>query len=347
MKRLSLVFRFVLLLMCAVQPLAYSAEKATVTIKLATLLPKDSAAVYEKLRSEVGRQTDNEVRFKIYYGGVQGDEYDVLRKIQYKQIHGGSFTGHGLGKIVPAVRITELPYLFKNYGEISYVRANLEETMNRLFFQEGYVVLGWYETGFAYVFSKVPITSVEVARQQKWWMWEGDPMQQAIFNAMDISPVALSLTDVMTSLSTRLIDAAAITPFGAVAFRWYTRFKYMGEYPIANGIVAVIVTREVWDKISPDNQRKTMAISKELFAGMVAERRTSNDHSIGVLKNAGISIVPFDTQSEAMQFILSASDKAREAMVGELYSRELLDRTLSLLKEYRSKNPGSDVVKIQ
>lgn len=55
----------------------------------------------------------------------------------------------------------------------------------------------------------------------------------------------LSLTDVMTSLTTRRIDAAATTPFGAVAFRWYSRFTYMGEYPIANGIVGVIVTKNI------------------------------------------------------------------------------------------------------
>ncbi len=155
----------------------------------------------------------------------------MLKKNQYKQLHGGSFTGHGLGKIVSAVHVTELPYLFKNYGEISYVRSQLKENMNQLFFQEGIIVLGWYETGFAYVFSKVPIKDVETARQQKWWMWEGGPMQKATFDAMNISPVSLSLTDVMTSLSTKLIDAAATTPFGAVAFRWYTRFSYMGEYP--------------------------------------------------------------------------------------------------------------------
>ncbi|MFZ5569555.1 MAG: TRAP transporter substrate-binding protein DctP [Thermodesulfobacteriota bacterium] len=346
MKRISLIVLLVFLCLAAVQRPAFAAEEGGVTIKLATLLPKDSGGVFEKFRKEVAHRTGNQVRIKIYYGGVQGDEFDVLRKIQYKQLHGGSFTGHGLGRIVPAVRITELPYLFKNYGELSYVRSQLEETMNSLFFQEGYVVLGWYETGFAYVFSKVPITSVEVAREQKWWMWEGDPMQQATFDAMGISPVSLSLTDVMTSLSTRLIDAAATTPFGAVAFRWYTRFKFMGEYPIANGIVAVVVTREVWDKISADNRQKIQEFSKELFAGMVKERRASNDQSIEVLKKAGISVVPFDTQSEAMQFVLSAAEKARENMVGQLYTRELLDRTESLLEEYRGRNPGSDVVKI-
>ena len=322
-------------------------DKAKVVVKLATLLPKSSAGRFIELQKAVKEQTNNEVQFKIYYGGIQGDEHDVIRKIRYRQLDGGSFTGHGLGQIVSAVRITELPYLFKNYGEVTYVRTNLEETMNQMFRKEGYVVLCWYETGFAYVFSKVPITSLEVARKQKWWMWDGDPMQKANFDAMDIAPVSLTLTEVLTSLSTRLIDAAATTPFGAIAFRWYTRFQYMGEYPIANGIVGIIVTKNAWDKISAASQQKIMAISNDIFSGMVQERRDSNAQSITVLKKNGITIVPYDMESEDMKFIVSCSQKAREAMIGKLYSKELFDRTLALLAEYRKNNPDSTVVKIE
>lgn len=326
---------------------ASAGESAKTVIKFATLLPRNSAQVYTTLQKEIARQTAGAVEFKVYYGGVQGDELDVLRKIRYKQLHGGSFTGHGLGEIVPAVRVTELPYLFQNYDEVTYVRSRLEAEMNQRFWEAGYKVLGWYETGFAYVFSKVPIASVEVARQQKWWMWEGDPLQRANFDAMGISPVPLSLTDVMTSLSTRLIDAAAITPFGAVAFRWYTRFNYMGEYPIANGIVGVVVTRDRWDRIAPPHQATIEAFTQKLFTGMVTERRQSNDRSIDALKKAGIEIVPHDMKSEGMRFVIECAEKARYALAGELYSRELLDRTLALLAEYRRLHPNSSVATLE
>ncbi|MEZ4552071.1 MAG: hypothetical protein R2874_16830 [Desulfobacterales bacterium] len=41
-------------------------------------------------------------------------------------------------------------------------------------------------------------------------------MSSNMFDAFGITPVPLSFTDVMTSLSTRLIDTASITPYGAV-----------------------------------------------------------------------------------------------------------------------------------
>ena len=74
-------------------------EKAKITIKIATIAPSRTsiAEIMEDFRTEVREKTNNEVDFKIYYGGVQGDESDVLRKIRVGQLHGGIFNGCGIG----------------------------------------------------------------------------------------------------------------------------------------------------------------------------------------------------------------------------------------------------------
>ena len=90
-------------------------EKAKVTIKIATLAPKGTSmmTIIEELGAKVEETTNNEVDFKIYSGGVQGDESDVLRKMRIKQLHGGIFTAFALGRMAPAVRVTEIIFVFK------------------------------------------------------------------------------------------------------------------------------------------------------------------------------------------------------------------------------------------
>ena len=127
--------------------------------------------------------------------------------------------------------------------------------MNTLFEEKGFVVLGWMDLGFVYTFSKVPLTSLEVARQQKWWTMEGEPIGREVYKALGISPISLSITDVATSLSTNLIDCANTTPYGAVAFQWYSRFNYMGEFPSSNICGATVITKKIWGKISPESQK--------------------------------------------------------------------------------------------
>jgi TRAP-type C4-dicarboxylate transport system substrate-binding protein len=330
---------------------AFAREAPDIMIKLATIAPRGSYIMnlMNELNAEIKAKTNHAVGIKIYYGGVQGDEKDVLRKIRLGQLHGGMFTGHGLGQIVPQVRVSELPFVFRNYEEVEYVRERLEPIMRDLFKEAGYIVLGWNEVGFVYNFSKVPITSIEVARSQKWWMWKGDQLSQAMFDAFGITPVPLSFTDVMTSLSTKLIDTASITPYGAVAYRWHERFNYMREYPTTNVLGATIVTQRVWNKIAPQHRQAILDICPSYFEKMNRHARQQDKKSIEILKKSGIEIVTFDPENdrEQLEFIFETSRKARENLVGKMFSRELLEKTLSLLEEYRNAHPESTVEKIR
>jgi len=351
-----MIKKYVLFCLTAVVVLLLSgpvfAEKSPkIVFKMATIAPRGSFMMRQinAMDADIRAQTKNEVGVKLYYGGVQGDEEDVLRKIRLGQLHGGTFTGHGLGLIVPEVRVTELPFVFRNYDEVDYVRRNLREYMSRRFEENGYIVLGWNEIGFVYNFSKVPITSLEIAQQQKWWQWEGDPLSGAMYEALGIKPVPLSITDVMTSLSTKLIDTASITPYGAVAYHWFERFDYMSEYPVTNVQGATIVSKKIWDKVSPESQKKILKICQPYFDRLSLHTREQDQKSIAVLKKSGIKIAPFDADGseEQLKFILGISKKARENLIGKQYSKELLDRTLSLLEEYRKMHPDSHVQRIR
>ena len=150
----------------------YAEKKPKIMIKMATIAPRGSFIMktIDKIDAEIRKQTNNEVGIKLYYGAVQGDESDVLRKIRLGQLHGGMFTGNGLGRIASQIRVMELPYMFRNYDEVEYVRSRLRKKMEQFLNEKGYIVLGWNEIGFVYNFSKVPILSIEIARNQKWWM---------------------------------------------------------------------------------------------------------------------------------------------------------------------------------
>ncbi|HPI94482.1 MAG TPA: TRAP transporter substrate-binding protein DctP [Deltaproteobacteria bacterium] len=342
----AVLVTFVMAAMISSLPTPAGAQEAKVVIKMATLAPKGTAVAkaFEELASQIREKTLGEVTFKTYWGGVQGDEKDVMRKIKLGQLHGGGFMGPGLGLIVPEVRVTEIPYVFRNYEEVGYVRKKLQPDMNRLFEEKGFKVLGWMDLGFVYTFSKVPLTDLMVARKQKWWAMEGEPISQAVYQALEISPISLSISDVATSLSTNLIDCANTTPFGAVAFQWYTRFRYMTGYPSTNILGATIVKKDIWDRISPPSQKIIMEVAAAQHLKIEKATRYEDAKSIDLLRKSGIQIVKYDIKDKEMQYVFDASKKARESLVGRLYPRELLDRTMSLVEEYRKSHPSDTTV---
>ena len=322
------------------------AAEPGMVVKVASLAPRGSsiAGLFEQLSRRISEKTQGRVVFKTYWGGVQGDEQDVLRKVKLGQLHGATFMGPTLGLIAPEVRVTDLPYVFRNYEEVDYVRARLRPEMERLIEARGFKVLGWLNLGFIYTFSKVPLDSLETARKQKWWALEGDPVGQAMFKALGITPVSLSISDVATSLSANMVDCAPATPFGAVALQWYTRFRYMSEYPSSSVNGALLLRMDVWERIPENAQELIMDTARREDERIRITARAEDEKALEILKKYGIQVVRADFRSKESHYVFEAARRARESLVGTLYSRELLNRMLGLVEEYRNLHPEDTTV---
>ncbi len=136
---------------------------AATKIKFATVATEGSTwmKVMHELAKAVEDSTNGEVKFKIYPGAVQGDEKDVLRKMRIGQVHSAGFTGVGLGEILPEIRIMDVPFLFNNYEEVDYVSEKLSDHFAQKFEEKGYILLGWAEVGFVYVFTNTPVNDIK------------------------------------------------------------------------------------------------------------------------------------------------------------------------------------------
>src|SRR5262249_40790227 len=110
------------------------------------------------------------------------------------------------------------------------------------------------EAGAVYIFSQHPIrTSADMARS-KIWIWEGDPLPQAIFKAYGIVPVPLALPNVLPALQSGLIDACYGTPLTVLALQWFTKVKYRIALPISNAVGALLLSESLWQHLSPAQQ---------------------------------------------------------------------------------------------
>lgn len=264
----------------------------TYTLKFATLAPQGSTwmNILTDWSKQVEKESQGRLRFKLYPGGVSGDEPDVLRKIRFGQLHGAAFTGHGIGHIYSPARIFEMPYLFRDAKEIDTVRAQFMPEIEAGFRKNDYELLGWMEVGFLRFFSKHPIRTFEDLKKSRIWLWQGDPVGTALFKASGISPVPLPITDVYTSLSTGLIDTTIAPPLGAIAFQWFTKTPYMSEVLLSNGIGGLLVSRAFFTKLPGDLQTLLQKTGKQTSIRLIAETRRDNEKSLTVLRQHGLKM---------------------------------------------------------
>jgi TRAP-type C4-dicarboxylate transport system substrate-binding protein len=286
--------------------------------------------------NKVETQSKGRLKFKLYGGGVSGDEPDVLRKIRFGQLQGAAMTGHGIGYIYSPARVLEIPFLFRSYDEVDYVRAQLMPEIREGFRQNGFELLGWMEVGFIQLFSRAPIYSIDDMKKRRIWLWQGDPLGDAFFVASGLSPVPLPITEVFTSLSTGLIDTTIAPPLGAIALQWFTKTPYMTNIPVMDGIGGLIVSRKFFDHLPKDLQELLRRTGEEAGDRLLVETRRDNEKSLTVLKQHGITFTSEWKDKDSDMYDLR--DRAAAVLAKNGYiPTNIYERARQALTEYRAR----------
>jgi TRAP-type C4-dicarboxylate transport system substrate-binding protein len=328
-------------LLCLVALLFSSAAWAEKTweLKFATLAPDGTTWVklLQEWADTVKAESNGRLVFKIYPGGVQGDEPDVLKKIRFGQLHGGAFTGYGIGHIYSPTRVLELPFLFNDNNEIDYVRERFMPEIEQGYRDNGYELLGWMEVGFIHFFSKQPITKLDDLKQRRIWYWQGDPLAKAFFDASGLAPVPLSIIDVYTSLSTGMIDTVYAPPLGAIALQWFAKTQYITNVPMANGIGSLVVSRRFYQDLPQELQKLLKRTGRETGAKLVAATRRDNLESMQLLQARGLKLVEGEDDLKSGE-IKRISDQAADRLMDDGYLPEAtVRRVREWLAEYRAR----------
>ncbi|MBI5428044.1 MAG: TRAP transporter substrate-binding protein DctP [Nitrospinae bacterium] len=332
-KRARLVF--LLLSVLAVWGTAeVSRAEKTTYIKFATLAPEGSSWMNEmhKLDKEVQRASGGNVRFKFYPGGVSGDEKDVIRKMRIGQLHAAGFTGVGLGEILPEVRVLDLPFLFENDRQIERIYETMDGHFARKFEEKGYVLLGWVPVGWIHFFSKYDIKSLDDLKQTKPWMWEGDPLVREAYAVLNVSPFPLSVTDVLMSLQTGIVDTVYSSPLGALALQWSAKTAYMSQVRMGNSTGAVLMPREQFDRVPAEYREPLRAISRKYLKELARKIQEDNAKSIDVMLKNGLRMGNAPSEAELKKFH-EIGAAVRKNLTGKLFPQELLDQVLAHLRE--------------
>lgn len=313
-----------------------SATAAKYEIKFASIVPDGSTWMntMNELNDEIQEKTGGEVKFKFYPGGVMGDEKDVLRKINIKQLQAGGFTSQGLGEVVPEVRLLNLPLIFQSYKDVDNVMLKMEPSLEKQFEKKGYVVLGWPEVGFVFVFTKNKVETLSDLQRTKMWIWGDDVLVGTLFKNLKIVPIPLSITDVLQSLQTGMIEGVYCSSLSAIAMQWNTKVKYMLDLKIANVPGGILISKNAWDKIPVNYQVIVKTTCKKYFDKLTQMSRKENEDALNVLKKQGIIFTKI-LKPEDTKLFEDVSVKTANDLVGKYYTKPALDEMLKSLADGR------------
>jgi TRAP-type C4-dicarboxylate transport system substrate-binding protein len=289
--------------------------------------------VMKEYDAAIRKESGGRLGFRMYPSGVQGDEKTVIRKIGVGQLHAAGFTGVGLGEIAPKERILDTPFLIRSSEEADNLYQVFDQELQQAFEAGGYVLLGWSEVGFVYVFSNTSIKTADDIKQVKMWVWDGDPVAETAFRSLDLKPIPLSFDNVRTSLQTGLVNAFYTTPYAAIALQWYTQAKFMVDYPLTCSSGAVLLSKKFYNTMPKDLQDILIRNGRIYMKKLTEAGRLDNKNSLNELKKRGITFT--EAKDKEVQEFMAAGLRARRMLIGKMYDEDFMKRVEKTAEDFR------------
>ena len=283
---------------------------------------------------EVEAATDSRVKFKWYPGGVMGDDKAVLRKMRVGQLQGAALPMGELLSFYPDSQAYGIPFLFNSYEEVDYVRSQLDDSLITGFAEGGMEVLGIAEGGFGYFLTAEPVRVPADLQQQKVWVPQNDVVSARLAQSIGVTPIPLTLPDVLPGLQTGLVNTVAVSPMGAIVLQWHTRVAHITDIPLMYFCGVISLTGKSFNKLSADDQAVVKAVFGKAFKLIDERNRMDNVKAFEALTNQGVETVVLTDAERDAWLAMQAPGEQMMQSEGQL-STEALERIKGLVEAFR------------
>jgi TRAP-type C4-dicarboxylate transport system substrate-binding protein len=303
-------------------------------IKLATVVPDGSVwdKALKQMATDWSQATSGRVGVTIFSGGSQGDEPTVLRKMRLGSLQGASLTVVGLGTIDWSFNVFNLPFFFESYDELNAVLDKLTPLLKQRAEAKGFVLVHWGNGGWLQVFSKKPIQSVADLKAMKLYTSGGDDKMTQLYKANGYQPRAMAMTDILTGLTTGMIDALPTPPLAAMAFQWYKQTPFMLDIGLTPIVGATVINKKTWDAISAADRAKLAEIGSAVDAKLRADVPKQDSLAVMLMSNQGLKV----TKASGPEWTAQGEILAK-AMRGQMVPPDVFDMAIKERDAFRQR----------
>ena len=316
---------------------ADSARADSLTLKLATVAPKDS--VWHQHLKEVGQRwnaaSQGAVSLKIY-AGTLGDEDAILRRVRVGQLDAAAISTNGLSAIDASTRALHIPLAFASDAELAYVQSAIGRELEPRLLERGFRVLMWAEVGWVHFFSREPVVTPDDLRRQKLFVWSsgGGGAGESLWQDMGFDTISLTSIDILPALQTGMISAFGSAPVMALANQWFPFTPYMTELEWAPLVGAIVVSDRSWQKVPAEYRNEFLAIMRDQGEKMRAATRELDRQARNAMVDRGLQVVPVPDNAREQWLRLARTGYPQ--IRGSLVPEQVFDRVIELRDEFRA-----------
>ncbi|CAI8804754.1 MULTISPECIES: TRAP transporter substrate-binding protein [Pseudomonas] len=287
-------------LLAAALPLmvTFTGAAQALQLKFADIHPAGYPTVVaeENMGKTLTKETNGELTFQYFPGGVLGSEKEVIEQMQVGAVQLSRVSLGIVGPVVPDVNVFNMPFIFRDHQHMRNVidGAVGDEILDKITNSEfGLVALAWMDGGTRNVYTKKPVRKLEDLKGMKIRV-QGNPMFIDMMNAMGGNGIAMDTGEIFSALQTGVIDGAENNPPTLLEHNHFQNAKY---YSLTGHLILpepIVMSKITWEKLTPDQQ----ALVKTAAKAAQAEERVLWDKKSAAseekLKAAGVEFIEVD-----------------------------------------------------
>jgi TRAP-type C4-dicarboxylate transport system substrate-binding protein len=304
--------------------------KAANNIRIATLAPRNSELIrgFIKIDRELQKATNNQWGIQLYPSGIAGDETDVLNKMKVKQMDATAVTSVGLSQVLRELAVLTAPGAIEDYTQLENVQKSLNKEWEKKLGDNGFKLLGWGEVGYLRYFSAKPIYKPSDLKALRPWVWPPAHTLKAMWSAIGCTGVPLGVPEVYGALQTKMIDAVVTSSLAAVALQWTAKLNFVTKRVLGPLVGGLVINNEKWASIPEDVRNTLLEMIRNNYEGDSKNIRKDDQRAYEKLLTRGYTATEFTAKGESELKVYQK--KARDSLVGRVYSKELLDRVMKI-----------------
>lgn len=271
----------------------------------------------------VEKATNGKFKFRQFPSSALGGEREVVEGLQLGTIEATIVSTGTLSNFVPAVGVTDIPFLFR---DLHHARDVLDGPIGQdllgQFDPRGLVALAWGEQGFRHITNnKHPINTPADLAGLKLRTME-NPVHITAFETLGAAPTPMAWPEVIGALQQGTIDGQENPLSVIVSAKLYEVQKYLTLSGHVYSPAVLLVSKPFYDGLSDEEKE---AFKKGAAAGVVAMRAFVDDvEKTGVeqLKAKGMQVNELSAEQKAA---FQTSLKAAYEQYYQKYDKKLID----------------------
>jgi TRAP-type C4-dicarboxylate transport system substrate-binding protein len=185
--------------------------------------------------------------------------------------------------------------------------------------------------------STEPTESIDDLKKSKSWAPSGDPVTGTFLSNLGITPIPLTIPDVLTSLQTGLVDTVFNSLYGSIVLQWFTKARYITDTPFGYAYGVFLLDRKSFSRLPENYAALIHTTADKYFSALTEETRQSNEESRKTLEQNGVTFI--QSEPGIVKELQAQRDKTVQQLIGTAFSPEIYALAAKALEDFRNTHP--------